>query len=141
MSDKTVIKPRPGGRGAVKSAPVEPTPVSEADNDKTRMSANVRSSEQRERLQRALAAANAVDPAPLAAYITASLPIDATAQARAQLGPRIAHAVHTARAEAQQFHQICRWLVRGCQQGCRVGPGHRRSSECFWPCHMVGTEQ
>ena len=51
MSDKTVIKPRPGGRGAVKSAPVEPTPVSEADNDKTRMSANVRSSEQRERLQ------------------------------------------------------------------------------------------
>lgn len=51
MSDKTVIKPRPGGRGAVKSAPVEPTPLSEADNDKTRMSANVRSSEQRERLQ------------------------------------------------------------------------------------------
>ncbi len=55
---------------------------------------------QRERLLRALAAANAVDPAPLAAHITASLPIDATAQARAQLGPRIAHAVHTARAEA-----------------------------------------
>jgi tRNA nucleotidyltransferase (CCA-adding enzyme) len=55
---------------------------------------------QRERLLRALAAANTVDPAPLAAHITASLPTDATAQARAQLGPRIAHAVHTARAEA-----------------------------------------
>ncbi len=52
----------------------------------------------RDRLLRALAAASAVDPAPLAAHLTASLPADATPQARAQLGPRIAHAVHIARA-------------------------------------------
>ena len=55
---------------------------------------------QRERLLRALAAARTVDPEPIASLLTASLPADATAQARAQLGPRIAHAVHTARAEA-----------------------------------------
>ncbi len=55
---------------------------------------------QRERLLQALAAASTVKPEPIAAHLTASLPADATAQARAQLGPRIAHAVHTARAEA-----------------------------------------
>ncbi|MDP2095173.1 MAG: hypothetical protein Q8K50_14970, partial [Hydrogenophaga sp.] len=55
---------------------------------------------QRELLLRALAAASAVDPEPLAARVTASLPDDATAHNRAQLGPRIAQAIHSARSEA-----------------------------------------
>ncbi|MBA4262809.1 MAG: multifunctional CCA tRNA nucleotidyl transferase/2'3'-cyclic phosphodiesterase/2'nucleotidase/phosphatase, partial [Comamonadaceae bacterium] len=55
---------------------------------------------QRERLLRALDAAVAVDPQPLAAQISASLPADASAQARAQLGPRIARTIHAARAQA-----------------------------------------
>jgi len=55
---------------------------------------------QRKRLLFALSAANAVDTEPLAAQVSASLPTDAPAQARAELGPRIAHAIHTARAEA-----------------------------------------
>jgi tRNA nucleotidyltransferase (CCA-adding enzyme) len=55
---------------------------------------------QRDRLLCALAAAARVDTAPWAAQVAASLPADASAQARAQLGPRIAQAVHRAREAA-----------------------------------------
>lgn len=51
MSDKTVMKPRPGGRGTAKPAAAAVVPASTDDNDKTRFSANVRGVEQRERLQ------------------------------------------------------------------------------------------
>jgi tRNA nucleotidyltransferase (CCA-adding enzyme) len=52
------------------------------------------------RLLGALAAASAVDTEALAQQITASLPDDASPQARAQLGPRIGQAIHSARAQA-----------------------------------------
>src|SRR5690606_25589403 len=47
----TVMKPRPGGKGMVKPAAVTAVASADDDNDKTRFSANVRSTEQRERLQ------------------------------------------------------------------------------------------
>jgi tRNA nucleotidyltransferase (CCA-adding enzyme) len=52
------------------------------------------------RLLGALAAASSVDTEALASQITASLPADASPQARAQLGPRIGQAIHSARAQA-----------------------------------------
>ena len=55
---------------------------------------------QRDRLLCALSAAGRVDTAPWAAQVAASLPADASAQARAQLGPRIAQAVRSAREAA-----------------------------------------
>jgi type VI secretion system protein ImpK len=51
MSDKTVMKPRPGGRSQLNSAPVTVAIDSTGDNDKTRMAANVRSPEQAQKLQ------------------------------------------------------------------------------------------
>ena len=51
MSDKTVMKPRPGGRPALKAAPA-PLPAEQTgDNDKTRMSANVRPADTPQKLQ------------------------------------------------------------------------------------------
>jgi tRNA nucleotidyltransferase (CCA-adding enzyme) len=55
---------------------------------------------QRARLLCALAAARSVQTDTLAREVTASLPPDASAQARAELGPRIARAVHDSRAQA-----------------------------------------
>jgi len=55
---------------------------------------------QRERLLRAQAAASAVDTEAVAGAVAAQLPPDASPQARAQLGPRIAQAVHDHRAQA-----------------------------------------
>ncbi len=55
---------------------------------------------QRDRLLTALAAARSVDTETTAAHITRSLPADASTQARVQLGPRIAQAIHEARAHA-----------------------------------------
>lgn len=51
MSDKTVMKPRPGGRGIVKPVAAAATAESGDDNDKTRMSANVRSADNSQKLQ------------------------------------------------------------------------------------------
>ena len=51
MSDKTVMKPRPGGRAPRKSPPVAAVPDNTGDNDKTRIAANVRSTEQAQKLQ------------------------------------------------------------------------------------------
>ncbi len=55
---------------------------------------------QRDRLLAALSAARAVDARATADHITRGLPADAIAQARAELGPRIAKALHEARAQA-----------------------------------------
>ena len=59
---------------------------------------------QRERLLRALDAVRSVDTEPIAAqasaHFEAALPTDAPASARASLGPRIAQAIHSARAAA-----------------------------------------
>ena len=54
----------------------------------------------RARLLSALQAAGAVDTAPLAALVTDSLSADASPQARARTGTRIAQAIHSARAQA-----------------------------------------
>lgn len=51
MSDKTVIKPRPGGRGVAKSAAPAATAEPTGDNDKTRISMGSKSSAQRETLR------------------------------------------------------------------------------------------
>jgi type VI secretion system protein ImpK len=51
MSDKTVMKPRPGGRTPQKSAVLATTTDTTGDNDKTRMSANVRSTGNMQKLQ------------------------------------------------------------------------------------------
>ncbi|MDP2713481.1 type VI secretion system protein TssL, long form [Rheinheimera sp.] len=51
MSDKTVMKPRPGGRAPVKSAAAAVVADNTGDNDKTRMSANVRAPETAQKLQ------------------------------------------------------------------------------------------
>ena len=46
------------------------------------------------------AAARSVETDAIASAVAASLPPDASAQARAQLGPRIARAIHDSRAAA-----------------------------------------
>ncbi|MDP5143315.1 type VI secretion system protein TssL, long form [Rheinheimera baltica] len=51
MSDKTVMKPRPGGRLVGKQSAPAQAPEHTGDNDKTRMSANVRSAESSQKLQ------------------------------------------------------------------------------------------
>ena len=50
-------------------------------------------------------------------------------------------ATYEVHAAAQRSRQISRWPVRGCQLDFHVDHGHHRCSQCFWPCHMVGTEQ
>ena len=51
MSDKTVMKPRPGGRGMAKAAVMPATAEDTGSNDKTRISANVRPADASQRLQ------------------------------------------------------------------------------------------
>jgi type VI secretion system protein ImpK len=51
MSDKTVMKPRPGGRAPLKNTAVAAMPDNTGDNDRTRMAANVRSTDQSQKLQ------------------------------------------------------------------------------------------
>ncbi|MEO3679759.1 type VI secretion system protein TssL, long form [Rheinheimera fenheensis] len=51
MSDKTVMKPRPGGRGMAKAAVMPAAAGDTGSNDKTRISANVRPADASQRLQ------------------------------------------------------------------------------------------
>lgn len=51
MSDKTVMKPRPGGKAPVKATAAPVRPSDTGDNDKTRIAANVPAPEYQQKLQ------------------------------------------------------------------------------------------